>query len=121
MDISLQHFVHDHLHLNTIIREHQDLGAHTNVVVFEPGQVTTFMWTHPTVRPMGNEISKQYQQCYRLRTFRITDIEDHSKTILKCTWCKHAITYAVPIGWEWLHDPPVKGDDRGRWLINIES
>lgn len=120
MDLGLHNFVYDRPNLNMILRDHQDLGAHTNIIEFKRGQMTTFMWTHPGLRPMGFSISKQCIECKRLKTLRPTVNSDHSQVTLRCSICKNSRIFAFPTGWKWSHQAPAKGDERGGWLIKVE-
>lgn len=120
MDIGLHHFIYDSLDIRTILNDHPDLGAHTNIVNFQPGAATSYMWTHPSVRPMGTAIYNQCRKCYSLNHFRITVTDDYSKTIHKCTKCKDRVSYTIPQGWNWINDASTKADERGSWLVKKE-
>lgn len=121
MDIAHDHFVYDHLRLNAILTKHHELGAHTDIIFFKPGQVTTFMWTHPSIRPMGIALSDQCIKCSHLRTCHAKIMPDYSKVILKCSVCRNTMSYKVPTGWNWAHDSLSEVDDCGRWLFRVEK
>ena len=110
MDLTLSHFVFGRPNLDGFLREHASLGAHTDIIEFQAGKTTTFRWTHPGSRPLGFPINKQCPNCNRLKT-RVPKQNDNGTSILvRCSACKHTVTYVLPAGWNWTHGPPVKGD-----------
>ena len=68
MDLALNQFVLDRINFVHAICEQQALGAHTDVIVFQPGSVKTYRWAHPGARPMGNSTSNQ---CPNVTTSRL--------------------------------------------------
>lgn len=120
MDIGLHHFIYDRLNFKNILKDKQDLGAHTDIAIFQPGRITTFAWIHPGIRPMGFDISKQCPECQYLKTLHPTISQGHLTTTLKCENCKKIFVYTFPTGWKWAHGPPVKGDQRGSWIISTD-
>ncbi|KIM38491.1 hypothetical protein M413DRAFT_76005 [Hebeloma cylindrosporum] len=120
MDWALNHFVFERQGLNTFIRDHQALGAHTDIIQFQPDKTTTFKWTHPGARPFGFDINKQCPYCQRLKT-RVPRIEADGSVCLRCSKCMKEVTYNLPHGWTWLHSAPFKGDQgQGAWLVHTE-
>lgn len=122
MDWALSHFVFERQKLESFLRDHQGLGAHTDIVQFQPTVTTTFRWTHPGARPFGNDIRKQCPGCGRLKT-RSPNLDVKGLSIrLQCSKCKYyGSTYDFPAGWDWVHSAPVKGDGgQGAWLHQIE-
>jgi hypothetical protein len=122
MDWALNHFVFDRQKLEGFLREHQSLGAHTDIIQFQSGTTTTFRWTHPGARPFGNNINKQCPGCGRLKTRSPNLDPTGSKIRLVCSVCRYyGDTYVFPAGWVWAHSAPVKGDGgQGAWLVQIE-
>ncbi|KAF8799478.1 hypothetical protein BYT27DRAFT_7120691, partial [Phlegmacium glaucopus] len=59
MDIGLHLIIYNHIKLDHILQEQQDLGVHTNIVEFQPSKTLTFMWIHPSAHPMGVGVSNQ--------------------------------------------------------------
>jgi hypothetical protein len=120
MDFALQYFIYDRTNLFPILRGQQELGAHTDVIEFQPGKISTFRWTHHGSRPMGFGIVDQCAGCHYLKTLKPIVIENGAQISLKCSNCKKNTTYRLPSGWEWINNPPVKGDERGAWIVRIE-
>ena len=121
MDIGLSSFVYDRMKMGLILREHQELGAHTKVVQLEKEKTSTFMWTHPGARPMGELVANQCGNCRRLKTTSPTVSQDKKSIVIKCAVCYNTKTYALPSGWTWVFGPPVKGDERGAWLFPVDA
>ena len=120
MDLALNHFVFDRPGLQGFLRDHQALGAHTDIIQFQPGQTMTYRWTHPGARPLGFNIHKQCPNCQRLKT-RVPTINRDGSITLQCSGCTKEVTYNLPHGWEWLLNVPKKGDQgQGAWLIYKE-
>jgi len=118
MDLALNHFIFDCINFALILRDQQVLGAHTDVIVFQPGVIKTFRWAHPGARPMGNSISNQCPGCHRLKTLTPIHIGDPSSNVLTCSGCKWNETYKIPNGFVWCHGASAcKGEDRGAWLV----
>ena len=122
MDLAVNHFIFERGKLDGFLRDHQSLGAHTDIVQFQSGITTTFRWSHPGARPFGNDINKQCPGCKRLKT-RSPNIDASGLRIrLLCSVCKYSgDPYVFPAGWGWVHSAPVKGDaGQGAWLVRIE-
>jgi hypothetical protein len=120
MDWAVNHFIFERPTLNGFLRDHQALGAHTDIIQFQPGKTTTFKWTHPGARPFGIDINKQCPDCQRLKT-RSPKINVDGSICLRCSGCRKEVKYELPRGWTWLHNPPVKGDQgQGTWLVHTE-
>lgn len=121
MDLTLSHFVFERPKLDGFIRDHASLGAHTDIIEFQPGKTTIFRWTHPGARPLGCPVNKQCPNCDRLKTRTPKSNADGSSIAFRCTVCLHEDTYTLPSGWNWIHGPPVKGDQgQGAWLYYTE-
>lgn len=121
MDLALHNFVYDRPNLSNILRDHQDLGAHTNIIDFQPGRISTFMWIHAGLRPMGVGISKQCLDCKRFKTLHPTVNSEYSEIDITCSACDKSRKFTFPAGWKWTQKPPVKGDERGAWLVKVEE
>lgn len=121
MDLALSHFIFDRPKIENILHDHQNIGAHTDIVQFQASIVTTFRWTHPGARPLGYGIHNQCTNCKGLKTRSAKPNEDHSRIVLRCRVCKYEIVYNLPEGWGWVRSPPAKGDVRGAWLVLTEA
>lgn len=124
MSLALNHFIFDRINMVNIIREHQALGAHTDIIIFEPKVITTYKWTHPGARPMGNDTphSIQCPGCHRLKTPSPKITPDPNVIRLKCKKCPWENTYSVPAGFEWCKgESSNNGGDRGAWLFKTEK
>lgn len=124
MDLALNQFVFDRINLFLVLRGQQILGAHTDIILFQPEVVKTFRWTHPGARPMGNDTSSSIQcpVCHRLRTTSPKFTRDPNSIILKCLKCPWEETYTVPVGFQWCNGEAAnKGGERGAWLVKIEQ
>lgn len=117
MELGLQHFIYNRPSLAPILRDQQELGAHTDVIDFQPGQITTFRWTHPGARPMGSRFVNQCSSCQRLKTLKPTDGKDRRQITLKCSFCNNATQFTLPPEWDWVNGIPVKGEERGAWIV----
>lgn len=106
-----------------MLRDHQSLGAHTDIIQFKRGNVTIFRWTHPVTRPLGFRIHDQCTKCNRLKTMKPKPSSDHSTILMRCTECKHEILYGLTPEpkWIWIHNSPNKGDERGAWIAFLET
>jgi len=121
MDWALSHFVFGRPKLDGFIREHASLGAHTDIIEFQPGETTIFRWSHPGARPVGFHISKQCPACGRLKTRKPMPNEDGTSVIFKCRVCRNRTIYTLPDGWNWTHGPAVMGDQgQGAWMHYTE-
>jgi hypothetical protein len=122
MDLALNQFVFDRINFVNIIREHQALGAHTDIIVFQSTEVKTYRWTHPGARPMGNRNSNQCSKCHRLKTLSPKrNNDDRFSIVLKCSACNWEKMFEVPNGFKWCQgESPSKGADRGAWMVMAE-
>jgi hypothetical protein len=120
MDWALSHFVFDRPKVEYLLREHQALGAHTDIVQFKSGDTKKFRWTHPGARPLGYGINPQCQSCKQLKTKVPKPNTDHSQIVIRCSHCKSETFFALPPNWNWVNGPPSKGDERGAWLVQTE-
>lgn len=123
MEVALQHFIYDRYNLGSILRDHQELGAHTDVVEFLRNETITYRWTHHGSRPMGFELINQCTTCRRLKPWKITAVEDNYRVELKCTTqnCGTKIAYTFPREWKWVSGPPIKSDERGAWIVRTDA
>ena len=119
MEIGLQHF--NRRNLEPILRGQQELGAHTDVVEFQQSKISTFRWTHHGTRPMGFSFINQCIGCHHLQTLTPSVKKDHTRILMKCSFCERITTYNFPQGWNWANNPPVKGDERGAWIVRVEA
>ena len=70
---------------------------------------------------MGMSITKQCPECKKLKTRSVKPNEDTSqKVTLRCSGCNSSWSYAMPSGWQWVHQAPSKGDERGAWIFNTD-
>lgn len=122
MDLALNQFIFDRINFVNVIREHQALGAHTDIIVFQPAEVKTYRWTHPGAHPMGNRISNQCPSCHCLKTLSPNkNNEDRFSIVLNCTKCDWEKNFEVPEGFKWCQgESPTKGGDRGAWMVFTE-
>ena len=124
MTFTLNHFVYDRINMALILRDQQILGAHTDVILFEPTVITTFKWTHPGARPMGNDTpcSIQCPNCHRLKTISPKQTTDLNVIRLKCKKCSWEDNYSIATGFKWCKGQSSKdGSDRGAWLFKTEE
>lgn len=121
MDIVIQHFIYNRNNIDSILRGHHELGAHTDVLDFRSDKLLTFRWTHHGARPLGFEFVNQCAACLRLKTLKPTAFDKDTRVVLECSVCKKKTTYTFPRGWSWTHGPPIKGDARGAWIVCVES
>jgi hypothetical protein len=123
MDLALNQFIFNRINFVNIIREHQALGAHTDIIVFQSTMIKTYRWTHPGARPMGNRNSNQCSSCHRLKTLSPKRNNDDQFSIaLKCSECNWEKKFKVAEGFRWCQgESPSKGGDRGAWLVFAES
>ena len=83
MDLALNQFIFNCINFVHLIREHQALGAHTDIIVFQATTVKTYRWSHPGACPMGNRSSNQCTKCHRLKTLSPKrENEDQFKIVL---------------------------------------
>jgi len=124
MSFALNHFIHDRINMGHLLHEQQVLGAHTDVIVFEPMVITTFKWTHTGARPMGNDTpcSIQCPKCHHLKTPSPKATKDPNVICLKCSKCPWDDTYSIPTGFEWCQGQSSKdGGTQGAWLVTTEE
>jgi hypothetical protein len=117
MDVALQYYIYNRSNMGSILRDHQELGAHTDVIEIQPTNISTFRWTHHGARPMGFGFVKQCAKCHYLDTLKPTEVEDNSHVVISCRNCDLTTRYNFPRGWTWAQKPPAKGDDRGAWIV----
>jgi hypothetical protein len=70
---------------------------------------------------MGVPVSNQCFNCRRLKTVHPKINQDASKVNLTGSACKTCKIYDFPPGWKWAFGPPVKGDERGSWIVQVEE
>lgn len=125
MDLALNQFVFDRMGITNTLRDHQALGAHTDIILFRPGIIQTFRWTHPGARPMGHDTSSSLQcpKCSRLNTISPKFLEMDS-TRLRCSSsdCRWEETYCRPTHFNWCqNESPRNKEERGAWLYSEEK
>ncbi|KAF8199436.1 hypothetical protein BJ912DRAFT_948987 [Pholiota molesta] len=115
-ELGLNHFIYDRKTLKHLLRDNQILGAHTDVVQYKADSYTTFKWTHPILRPMGEHIVPQCPTCHRIRIFNILKTTPEFIT-LKCSFssCDYRCSYYFPAKTKWVFGPSTKDDERGAW------
>ena len=132
-DFVLNFYVHGKTRLESILRRHQGLGAHSDVFLFRPlwsGSYLCerFIWTHEGIRPVGIPIDLQCPECYTMRPWVVQPKKDpaHERNYVShsCGWskCKSKlrglITFKLPsLGVSWVKHPLGKSDDRGGWVV----
>lgn len=119
MDLSIQHFIFNRPTLKAVLQDHQGLGAHTDIVEITATTTTTYIWVHQSSRPFGYVYQHQCPVCSRLSTIG-PKFEGEDRVYFKCSFsgCKGRSTFQLPTGTHWLYNgPPVKGDNRGTWLV----
>jgi hypothetical protein len=116
MDWAVSHFIYERLNITTFLSDHQTLGAHTDIIQFQPGVTTTFRWTHPGSRPFGFGVSKQCPQkdCKRLKTRSRKGKSTADRISLQCSQCKHEVSFQLDPAWTWC-------DGEVAWLFKIEK
>jgi predicted RNA-binding Zn-ribbon protein involved in translation (DUF1610 family) len=123
MDLAANYFIMDRINMLHILRDQQALGAHTDIVIFNSKAITTFRWTHPGARPMGNytSASTQCPDCLWLKTIKPRSIRKKS-SILQCSGCGWNETYKLPEGFQWCQgEDPTNGLERGAWMSRVEA
>lgn len=121
MDLGLQHFIYGRSNIAHIVRDQQELGAHTDVIEFQSRKTSTFRWTHPGARPMGFGISNQCPSCDRLKTVKPIPNKNKYQASMACNVCDYSKDYDCPSGWDWTYGPPIKGDVQGAWLVHVTT
>ena len=134
-DYALNRFIHLKENIHACIHQHQYLGAHTNIILFDSGltvgkkeigtgpakpTVTQILWSHDGRRPLGNNCLLQCPTCHALKSWTPTRPKDGSeKVIHKCRNCARTETYNPIPGATEIRPPGPKrrgGDERGSWL-----
>ena len=85
MDISFTNFVYDCMKLDLISWE---LSAHANIIKFQRGKISTFVWTCPGTCLMGENIANQCCHCWHLKMTIPTVNQAKKSIIIKCVSCK---------------------------------
>lgn len=108
-----------------LLKRHPGLGAHTNIITFSPdGATTKYTWSHPTLRPYGQELPIQCKQCMCLTSFKLL-IPKHTKgnrhsqpIVLVCQYelCKKELIFHKPKGYK-LATSAAEKDERGEWYM----
>jgi hypothetical protein len=120
-DLAVKGFVYSRWSLEPILRDRQELGAHTGVLEFSAGRVRTFLWSHPIKRPLGQAAASQCPDCGRLKPWNVKINQDHSNIILQCSYCTKTSEYQLPANATWPFKPPARNDERGAWLCITEK
>ena len=118
MDLSIQHFIFNRPTLKAVLRDHQGLGAHMDIIEITPNATTTYVWVHQSARPFGHVYQHQCPLCSRLST-RGPKFTTEGAVYFKCSFpeCRGRSVFQLPDGARWLYKgPPVKGDSSGTWL-----
>ena len=68
---------------------------------------------------MGSGFINQCAECHHLKTLKPIAVEVTQLT-LQCSFCNKRATYRLPEGWNWVSGPPVKGDERGAWIVRVD-
>jgi len=123
IDLAVNQFIYERLGITHTIHDHQALGAHTDIILFRPGIIQTFQWSHPAARPIGHDTSSSVQcpNCSHLGSVSPKCIEmDSSK--LRCSECQWEDTFKRPHDFNWCQgDSPKNKQDRGAWLKKEEK
>lgn len=119
MDWAVSHFVYERLNIVTFLTDHQTLGAHTDIIQYQPEVTTTFRWTHPGSRPFGFTVSKQCpgKDCNRLKTRSRKANPAADVITLQCSQCKHETSFKLDPKWKWTDGKR----DEGGWLFLKEK
>ena len=123
MDLALNQFIFNCINFVHLIHEHQALGAHTDIIVFQATTVKTYRWSHPGAHSMGNRSPIQCTKCHCLKTLSPKrENENQFKIVLRCSKCKWENTFEVPEGFRWCQGESLtKGvDSRGAWMVLTE-
>jgi hypothetical protein len=121
MEVALKCFIYNRWSLAPILRDRQELGAHTGVLEFAVGKVRTFLWSHPIKRPLGQPAPSQCPGCDRLKPWTAKPNSNHSIIILDCSHCHHILTYQLPADATWSFKHADQKDERGAWLCQTEK
>ena len=130
-DYALHRFIYLKENVFSYIYQHQTLGAHTDIVLFNSGLMTgekkfrvepteatvlQLLWSHDGRRPLGNNSPAQCPSCLALKPW--TPKRENSRIIHKCKNCGKTQTYnAIPDAMEIRPPGPKRGgDERGGWL-----
>jgi len=119
MDWAVSHFIFERLNITSFLSDHQTLGAHTDIIQYQPGMTTTFRWTHPGSRPFGFGVSKQCPQedCKRLKTRSRKGSSTADCISLQCSQCKHKVSFHLDPTWTWCDGK----DGEVAWLFKTEK
>ena len=115
MDWAVSQFVFERTKLTSFLSDHQTLGAHTDIIQYQPGITTYFRWTHPGMHPFGFGVSKQCP-CKRLKTRTRKRSSTENQISLQCSQCKHEVSFQLDNTWTWSDG---KGNE-GAWLVLTE-
>lgn len=128
MELAQNQFIFNRFSLFLVLRGQQVLGAHTDIILFQPDAIKTFRWTHPGACPAGNDTSSSSQcpECHCLRTTSPKLTKDPNSVILECSkkgsHCPWKKTFTVPVGFSWCHGEAMnKEGERGAWLLKTEE
>lgn len=116
MDWALNHFIFNRREIKHILREHQSLGAHTDIIQFRAGKMDGYRWTHVGARPFGTSINPQCSVCKQLGS-RKPKVKSELEIVLTCSGCQAETKYTFPHDSKWVDGSPSKGDERGAWLV----
>jgi len=131
----LQCYVYNKSKVESILHQHQSLGAHSDIFLFrECPEGETYMcerliWTHEGAKPVGNAVPLQCEACGSIRPWSVKGKPNRNNGLEKnlvthrCKWPKcssrngSGITYTLPVSVSWIKEPVAKGDDRGGWVL----
>jgi hypothetical protein len=137
MDVGSHLFLYNRGRVERVLGMHSVLGAHSSVVSFAEGKVTTYTWAHPIFQPFGERVSRQCTVCRCLDTlvkkFVVVRIKGAERAMpesitfkIRCkakvglgkqkTQCSFSKVYKQPEGSEWLQNTPAGADSTGGWL-----
>jgi hypothetical protein len=132
LDFALYRFIHLKEHISSFIHDHQTLGAHTNLIIFDSGlkmqlgveagspSVTRIFWSHDGRRPFGWTCPMQCSHCLALKPWTPTHSRDKGPQTIthKCKNCKKEVVYRPLSGATTFATGGNKGlDERGTWWM----
>jgi hypothetical protein len=131
-DYALHRFIYLKESVFSYIYQHQTLGAHTDIILFnsglmagekkskvEPTEATVLqlLWSHDGRRPLGHNSPAQCPSCLALKPWNPK--RENSQIIHRCKNCGKMETYSEIADTTEIRPPGPKrggGDERGGWL-----
>ncbi|KJA17867.1 hypothetical protein HYPSUDRAFT_999137 [Hypholoma sublateritium FD-334 SS-4] len=115
MEYFVQRFIRLRPSIEALLHNHESLGSHTSVVLFQKKKLlptnadedpvaTLYFWSHVVIRPLGHPVPMQCSSCHVLRPWKPKHVkDDHVVHGCKTPQCGEIREYQLIEGDKLIH------------------